>query len=69
MVSLWLREIAGWSLVALALVLVQWALLYVSNRQVVEAGVVVLMLLGILRAGISLIRVATAARIVTREDR
>lgn len=67
MVSLWLREIAGWSLVALALVLVQWTLLYVSNRQVVEAGVLVLMLLGILRAGISLIRVATAARIVARE--
>ena len=69
MMSLWLREIAGWCLVALALVLIQWALLYISNRQVVEAGVVVFMLLGILRAGIALIRVATAARIVAREDR
>ncbi len=67
MISLWIREIAGWGLVALSMVLVRMSLLYVGNRQIVEAGVLVVLVLGILRAGISLIRVATAARIVASE--
>ncbi len=59
----WLREIAGWLLVLCSLLLGRLALIYVDNRQVVEAGVVVLLALGILRAGILLIRISTAARI------
>ena len=59
----WVREVIGWVLVAIALWLVRLALLYVGNRQVVEAGVVGFVLLGVLKAGIYLIRVSTAARI------
>lgn len=67
MIVLWMREIGGWCLVALSMILARMVLLYVANRQVVEAGVLVILTLGILRAGISLIRVAAAARIVARE--
>lgn len=69
MISLWIRELAGWSLVALSMILARSALLYLNSRQVVEAGVLVVLLLGLLRAGISLVRVATAARIVASEKR
>ena len=67
MISLWMREIGGWCLVALSMIVARMVLLYVANRQVVEAGILVVLTLGILRAGISLIRVAAAARIVARE--
>ena len=59
----WLREIAGWLLVLCALVVGRLALTYVASRQVVEAGVVVLLAIGVLRAGILLIRISTAARL------
>ncbi len=67
MIAIWIREIIGWCLVALSMILARMVLLYVDNRQVVEAGILVILTLGILRAGISLIRVAAAARIVARE--
>ena len=67
MISLWMREIGGWCLVALSMIVARMVLLYVANSQVVEAGILVVLTLGILRAGISLIRVAAAARIVARE--
>ncbi len=69
MITLWIRELAGWSLIALSMILARSALLYLNSRQVVEAGVLVILLLGMLRAGISLVRVATAARIVASEKR
>lgn len=62
----WIREIAGWALVIFALVLIQTGLGYLSNLdrpKVVEAGVVMIGALGVLRAGIFLIRISTAARI------
>ncbi len=68
----WIREIAGWALVIFALVLIQMGLGYLSNLnrpQVVEAGVVMLGALGLLRAGVFLIRIATAARICQSNDR
>lgn len=64
----WIREIAGWLLVLLALVLVRMTALYVMNSQVIEAAVVGFVLLGVLKAGIYLIRVSTAARIVARGE-
>ncbi|MCX7411643.1 MAG: hypothetical protein DWH84_01950 [Planctomycetota bacterium] len=67
----WIRELAGWALVVIALVLIQTGLGYVSNLdrpKVVEAAVVVIAGVGVLRAGILLIRISTAARIC-RADR
>lgn len=63
----WIREILGWLLVVVAIGLLKIGVDYVSNRQVVEAGVITMMALGTLRGGILLVRVSTAARIAHRE--
>lgn len=60
------REIAGWLLVLFAVYLLRMGLLFVMDIQtprIVEAGVVVIAGLGVLRAGILLIRISTAARV------
>ena len=62
----WLREIAGWSLVCVALYLMRMGLIWLSNVEtprIVEAGVIMFAALGVLRAAILLIRVSTASRI------
>ena len=62
----WLREIAGWALVVVSLYLISVGLEYVTDMQeprIVEAGVVMFVGTSVLRAGILLIRVSTAARI------
>lgn len=62
----WLREIAGWAMVVMALYLMYVALVFLMDLQsprVIEAGVVVIAGLGVLKAGTLLIRIATAARI------
>ncbi len=62
----WIREIAGWGLVAVALVMAWLALLFAMNTgkpKIVEAGVIMFGAMGMLRAGILLIRISTAARI------
>ncbi|MCA9051754.1 MAG: hypothetical protein KDA89_23610 [Planctomycetaceae bacterium] len=67
----WLRELLGWALVAAALFLVRLAVSYISDPEqarVVEAGVIALCAMGVLRAGVLLIRVSTAARISMSED-
>lgn len=64
----WIREIAGWLMVAVSLWILSISLEYVDNRQIVEAGVVGMIGLGIMRAGILLVRVSTAARIAIRES-
>lgn len=67
----WIREIAGWALVVFALALIQTGLTYVTNLdrpKVVEAAVIMIVGLGVLRAGILLIRISTAVRIC-RTDR
>lgn len=67
----WIRELAGWALVVFALLLIQMGLAYVSNLdrpKVVEAAVIMIAGVGVLRAGILLIRISTAARIC-RTDR
>ena len=58
-------------LVVISLVLIQMGLAYVANPErpkVVEAAVIMIAGLGVLRAGILLIRISTAARIC-RTDR
>ena len=60
------REIAGWVLVLFALYLLRMGLLFVMDLQtprIVEAAVVMFAGLGVLRAGILLVRISTAARI------
>ncbi len=63
-----IREVAGWLLVAFALMLIAFALDYVSSRRVVEAGVVVVAAIAVLKAGTLLVRVSTAARIAVRDE-
>jgi hypothetical protein len=67
----WTREIAGWILVGFALVLIRIGLSFVvdleESPRVVEAGVLMLSAMGVLRAGILLIRMSTAARLCRRD--
>lgn len=65
----WIREIAGWLLVVLSLYLIRIGLLFVldlQNPRIVESAVVFFAALGVLRAGVLLIRVSTAARVYQR---
>jgi hypothetical protein len=64
----WAREIVGWLMLALSLLLVRAVLQYLENRQVVEAGVVVALVVAFARMGILLIRVSTAARIARSDE-
>jgi hypothetical protein len=59
----WAREIAGWLLIAMAIFLVRIAVIFISERLIVEAGVLALMMMVLLKAGVLLIRISTAARI------
>lgn len=63
---LWVREIVGWLLVVGALYLLRTAFLFVTNLEtprVIEATILVIAGLGVLRGGLALIRIATAGRI------
>ncbi len=60
------REIAGWVLVLFAIYLLRTGLLFVLDLEtprIVEAAVVMFAGLGVLRAGIMLVRISTAAKI------
>ena len=62
----WLREILGWALVAVSLVILRIGMNFAMNTtepKIVEASVVLFAGMGVLRAGILLIRISTAARI------
>lgn len=62
----WIREIVGWVLVATALIVMRMGLNFALSSEsprIVEASVVIFASLGLLRAGILLIRISTAARI------
>lgn len=64
---LWVREIVGWMFLLLALFLLRTAYLFVTNLEtprVIEAAVLVIAGLGILKGGLVLLRIATAGRIV-----
>lgn len=66
----WLREIAGWALVLFSLWMIHVGIDFVSNTekpQIVQAGVVLFAATGVLRVGVLLIRLSTAARIVQRD--
>ena len=60
------REIVGWALVLFAVYLLRMGLLFVMDLEtprIVESAVVVFAGLGVLRAGIMLVRISTAARV------
>ena len=62
----WIREIAGWGFVVAALYVMRMGLNFAMSSEspkIVEASVVIFASLGLLRAGILLIRISTAARI------
>jgi hypothetical protein len=60
------REIVGWALVMFAVYLLRMGLLFVMDLEtprIVEAAVVMFAGLGVLRAGVMLVRISTAARV------
>lgn len=66
----WIREIAGWALVGCGLWLVNTGLTLVTSMdspRIVEAGVVMFAAMAVMRSGILLIRISTAARICRAE--
>ncbi|XZE46620.1 hypothetical protein SH467x_001910 [Pirellulaceae bacterium SH467] len=68
----WLREIAGWALVGLALYILWIGLGFLSdlnNPKIIESSVLNLAGLGVLKAGLTLIRLSTTARIALKLSR
>jgi len=66
----WIRELAGWGLIAVSLVLVRIGLNLAMNTQspqIVEASVVMFAAMGVMRSGVLLIRMSTAARLCRTE--
>jgi hypothetical protein len=66
----WIRELAGWGLIAVSLVLVRMGLNLAMNTetpQIVEASVVMFGAIGVMRSGVLLIRMSTAARLCRNE--
>ncbi|MCC6511792.1 MAG: hypothetical protein IT423_22010 [Pirellulaceae bacterium] len=63
---LWFREIMGWLMVLVAMYVLRMSFLFITDLEsprVIEAAVLVIAGLGILKAGLVLIRIATAGRI------
>lgn len=65
----WIREIAGWLLVLCSFYVVGMGIDYLNVEKPIQASALFLLALGVLRAGILLVRVSTAARICLKEDR
>jgi hypothetical protein len=65
-IGLWIREIIGWVLVTVGLILIGFVLNLALNRAVIEAAALSLPGTIVFRAGISLVKVAAAGRIAAR---
>ena len=61
--TLWLRELAGWLLVAWGALLLYDAALKIDSQQIFEAGPLTVIGIIVFRGGIHLLKVAVAARI------
>ena len=62
----WAREIAGWLLVLVSLYMIRIGLVFlndINSPRIIESGVVMLAGLGVMRCGVLLVRVSTAARL------
>ena len=67
----WLRELAGWGLLGASLVVLRNALGMAMNTRdprIVEAAVITVAALGLMRAGTLLIRISVAARLSRAES-
>ena len=70
MTFFWAREIAGWLLIMVALYMLRIGLVFlndIQNPRIIESAVVMLTALGVMRSGVLLVRVSTAARICHNE--
>ncbi|MCY2985272.1 MAG: hypothetical protein NTY15_16725 [Planctomycetota bacterium] len=70
MIFFWLREIAGWALILVSLYMLRIGLVYLNDLErpaLVESGIVMLTGLGVMRCGVLLVRVSTAARLYQKE--
>ncbi len=66
MIFFWVREIAGWLLVLVSLYMLRIGLVFLSDinsPRIIESAVVMLAGLGVMRCGVLLVRVSTAARL------
>jgi hypothetical protein len=61
--SYWIREVFGWLLIALGLLIFRACYGYLEQRRVVEAGPLSIIGIIVFRGGIHLLKVAIAARI------
>jgi hypothetical protein len=62
--SFWLREVCGWLLVGLGLVIFSQVYLFCLDRWIFEAAILLLMGIFVFRGGIGLLKVAVAANVV-----
>ena len=72
MIFFWVREIAGWLLVLVSLYMLRIGLVFLSDinsPRIIESAVVMLAGLGVMRCGVLLVRVSTAARLFLDETR
>ncbi|MFO0923034.1 MAG: hypothetical protein U0905_11175 [Pirellulales bacterium] len=68
----WIREMLGWGLVLVALVMIwigmRW-IMDLDSPRIFESAVVLMASLGVMRGGILMIRISTAARVCRIEER
>lgn len=68
--SFWLRELAGWFLVALGVAIFYLTFLFCAAHYIFEAPVMLIMGIFVFRGGIHLLKVAIAARVAQQaQDR
>jgi len=71
MMFFWFREISGWLLILVSLFMLRIGLVYLNDNntpRVIESGVVMLAGLGVMRCGVLLVRISTAARLCRDES-
>ncbi|GAB5442123.1 MAG: hypothetical protein Fues2KO_24720 [Fuerstiella sp.] len=64
----WIREVGGWLLVIVAVAMIALGVRMIQNVQIVEASALMFAALGVMRMGVLLVRVSTAARICLNDQ-
>ena len=65
----WVREIVGWALILLALYWLRVGIQFIwdlESPQIIQASVIVFASLGVLRAGVFLVRLSTTSRLANQ---